>query len=360
MKRCPLAVITAVVLFVCFSMSGFAQNLIRNGGFEYPYPTAFGGACNDVITVVDGWCLTPSGTFGLGWTVEWAETVGTSLAGSPGVLEIWRGTVVAPATAREGMQNMEFDSGGRQGTTNANVKIHQAVSTCPDAKYTLSYSWRPRPGVAADSQNLTVMWAGSTLATHTGFNLPWTDQSADVSGAYGTQKLEFLGGGTGDQLGMLLDAVSMTGPDPSTPNACTTINVKPGSDPNSINLCSQGTIPVTIWGSAEFDVTSIDPESLTLGTSNINSPGKSGKYQCSIADSGSRVPASFDSFGPLDGFPDLTCHFTTSPGMFPAGATSATVSMTLCTNGFAEGCSGKPSTVTTATDAIRIVKSNCK
>jgi hypothetical protein len=347
------------MLFI-IAPNGWGQNLIRNGGFEFPHPGAFGGPCNNVITVANGWCLTPTGAPGADWTVEWAEAVGGSPAGSPGVLELWRGTVVAPATARVGNQNVELDSGGRPGTASANVRIYQTVSTCPGAPYNLGYSWRPRPGVPAASQNVMVKWAGASLATHTGVNLPWTDQVSAVNGTFGSQKLEFIGGGTGDQVGMLLDAVSLTGPDPNTPNSCTTINIKPGSDPNSINVCSQGSIPVTIWGSGAFDVSNIDPDTLTLGTASVNSPGQSGKLQCSIGDVGSAAPGSYDGLGPLDGHADLTCHFTTSPTMFPAAAASAAVSMTMCSNGYAGGCGGKPSTVTTSTDAIRIVKSNCK
>jgi hypothetical protein len=360
MKRHVSMSVLGAVLMLPAATPGSAQELIQNGGFEYPYPAAFGGSCQDVVTVPDGWCLVPTGTFGLEWTVEWAETVGDSLAGSPGILEIWRGTVVAPATAESGLQNMEFDSGGRPGTANANITIYQAVATCPGANYSLAYSWRPRPGVAASSQTLMVKWADATLATHTGFNLPWNDQAAMVSGAFGLQKLEFIGGGTGDQLGMLLDSVSLVGPDPGAPNACTTINIKPGSDPNSINRFSRGSIPVTIWGSATFDVDTIDPDSLTLGGAGVNTPGASNRFQCSIDDIGSPDPGAYDSLGPPDGYPDLTCHFVTSVNMFAPEDTTATVTMTTCSDGFADGCNGKPSTVVTATDAIRIVKSACK
>jgi hypothetical protein len=125
-------------------------------------------------------------------------------------------------------------------------------------------------------------------------------------------------------------------------------------------VCSNGTIPVTIWGSATFDVESIDPNSITHGGAKVNIPGKSGKFQCSIVDSGSPAPGAFDAIGPPDGYPDLTCHFVTAPNMFQPGASMATVSMTLCSNGFDAGCTGKASTAITATDAIRIVRENCK
>ena len=44
------------------------------------------------------------------------------------------------------------------------------------------------------------------------------------------------------------------------------IDIKPGSDPNSINTRSNGVVPVAILGSATFDVTTIDVTTLTFGT----------------------------------------------------------------------------------------------
>ena len=38
-----------------------------------------------------------------------------------------------------------------------------------------------------------------------------------------------------------------------------TIDIKPGSDPNSINLGSAGVIPVAILSSEAFDATTVDP-----------------------------------------------------------------------------------------------------
>jgi hypothetical protein len=43
------------------------------------------------------------------------------------------------------------------------------------------------------------------------------------------------------------------------------IDIKPGSFPNTINLGAQGLLPVAILGSAEFDVETIDPETVNVG-----------------------------------------------------------------------------------------------
>lgn len=42
------------------------------------------------------------------------------------------------------------------------------------------------------------------------------------------------------------------------------IDIKPGSCPNSFNLKSQGVLPVAILGTANLDVTKIDPASIRL------------------------------------------------------------------------------------------------
>lgn len=43
------------------------------------------------------------------------------------------------------------------------------------------------------------------------------------------------------------------------------IDVKPGSDPNSINLKSKGVIPVALFGSAEFDINQVDTSTVSFG-----------------------------------------------------------------------------------------------
>jgi YVTN family beta-propeller protein len=48
-----------------------------------------------------------------------------------------------------------------------------------------------------------------------------------------------------------------------------TIDVRPGIDPNTINLGSQGTVPVAVFSTADFDATTVDPESLTLAGAGV-------------------------------------------------------------------------------------------
>jgi hypothetical protein len=47
------------------------------------------------------------------------------------------------------------------------------------------------------------------------------------------------------------------------------IDIKPGSDPNSINLASQGVIPIALFGSATFDVTTVNIGSVLFAGANV-------------------------------------------------------------------------------------------
>ena len=86
-----------------------------------------------------------------------------------------------------------------------------------------------------------------------------------------------------------------------------TIDIKPGSYPNSINLSSAGVVPVAILGSATFDATQVDPASVTLAGARIRLIGKGDKYSCNAED----VNA--------DSFVDLVCHVVTAQFMIEPG-----------------------------------------
>ncbi|MGH9788108.1 MAG: hypothetical protein ACRD4U_05340 [Candidatus Acidiferrales bacterium] len=53
------------------------------------------------------------------------------------------------------------------------------------------------------------------------------------------------------------------------------IDIKPGSDPNSINLGAEGVIPVAILTTPEFDATTVDVSTLTLSGAAVRLRGKS-------------------------------------------------------------------------------------
>ena len=73
------------------------------------------------------------------------------------------------------------------------------------------------------------------------------------------------------------------------------IDIKPGSDPNSINLKSKGVIPVAILSTDTFDATTIDPLSVSFGPHGAMEGHGRGHIE--------------DVNG--DGLPDLVLHFRT-------------------------------------------------
>lgn len=52
------------------------------------------------------------------------------------------------------------------------------------------------------------------------------------------------------------------------------IDIKPGSFPNSINLGSEGTVPMAILSSATFDATTVDPVTVSLASAPVKLKGK--------------------------------------------------------------------------------------
>jgi len=94
------------------------------------------------------------------------------------------------------------------------------------------------------------------------------------------------------------------------------IDIKPGSDPNSINLKSKGVIPVAILGSADFDVTIVDVNTLVFGPDGA-SPAHDLTDPLVYADHLQDVN--------FDGYVDLVCHFRTQETGIEAGDTSATL-----------------------------------
>jgi hypothetical protein len=52
------------------------------------------------------------------------------------------------------------------------------------------------------------------------------------------------------------------------------IDIKPGSYPNTINMGSNGTVPVAIFSMSNFDATTVDPQSVTLAGASVKLRGK--------------------------------------------------------------------------------------
>jgi len=60
------------------------------------------------------------------------------------------------------------------------------------------------------------------------------------------------------------DDCQFTDTDPLTIGRTVSIDIKPGSYPNSINLKSKGVVPVAVLGTSDFDVATVDPSSVVF------------------------------------------------------------------------------------------------
>lgn len=76
------------------------------------------------------------------------------------------------------------------------------------------------------------------------------------------------------------------------------IDIKPGSLPNSINLGSNGSVPVAILSTPDFDATTVDPATVTLASAAVRLRGKG------------TAMASFEDVDG-DGLHDLVIHIST-------------------------------------------------
>jgi hypothetical protein len=95
------------------------------------------------------------------------------------------------------------------------------------------------------------------------------------------------------------------------------IDIKPGSDPNCFNNDGHGVIPVAVFGSEVFDVSLIDPGTVTLESLVVNVVGKKEKFLVHLDDVNS------------DGIVDLVLQIADVDGQFENGNGIATLTGSL-------------------------------
>ena len=115
------------------------------------------------------------------------------------------------------------------------------------------------------------------------------------------------------------------------------IDIKPGSDPNSVNLCSNGSVPVAVLGSDTFNVFDVVTRTLRFAEASVKVVGKKSNELCSYEDVNS------------DGYSDLVCKYVTTD----IAAVDGESSVADVNGELINGTSFK------GTDGINIVKDTC-
>ncbi|OGC78271.1 hypothetical protein A2619_05665 [candidate division WWE3 bacterium RIFOXYD1_FULL_39_9] len=177
-------------------------NLVDNGSFETP-----------LVTATQNWQIFNSGT---GWDIDWANDSQLVYQGrnrpEPALQEYHSGVL---GDAKHGDQYTELDSDwfGPNDSLNgepALIKISQDINTVAGMQYQLSYWFSPRPDTAAGNNEMKVYVNGDLVGTNGGAggaSIVWTQFTYIFTAEGGTTKIEFVGGGTDDSLGIFLDDV---------------------------------------------------------------------------------------------------------------------------------------------------------
>jgi len=212
------------------------------------------------------------------------------------------------------------DDDGGVGTDTAAVTVNNVAPTLdagPDQEITAAYTVSLAPATfndlgTLDTHTATIDWGDGTsteagIVTETPFGPPGSTAGMDgtmdgshiypVSGEY-----TVLVTVTDDNGGSIQDTLTVTvKPFPVS------IDIKPGSNPNSINLNSKGVIPVAILTTPEFDASLVLADSIRFG------PGEAppAHYQLEDVDK--------------DGDLDLILHFRTRLTGIESDATEASI-----------------------------------
>jgi len=160
-----------------------AANLVTNGSFEAP-------------NVGSSWGLSLTDGVSGGW---YAET---------DLLEIGAATVYG-VTGQDQTQVLELDA-------NNNIKASQMLTTTASMIYTVTFSAALRSGVATSSQGGDILWNDQVIGSFLPGSTVMQGYSFSVVGT-GSDKLSFVGTGTNDSFGTLVDNVAVEAvPEPAT------------------------------------------------------------------------------------------------------------------------------------------------
>lgn len=182
-------------------------NIILNGDFEVPD-----------VTNPAKWQIFPNSDPNLKWTVEWnggSATYDNRPRPEPALAEYHEGVL---GDAAHGDQYAELDSDwyGPNDPMNgepALIRIYQNVPTVVGTRYNLHYYYAPRPNTAV-GQNILDVEINDTPVAHYdlgagGGSILWQEYTHEFIATTTSTKVEFIGGGTNDSLGVFLDYVTL-------------------------------------------------------------------------------------------------------------------------------------------------------
>ena len=215
------------------SVSG---SLLTNGSFEKgPYADNGDGYQTIVATstAIAGWTVTQQNVDWVG--AHWGASDGVpslDMSGTPGY-----GAISQTFATTAGQEyEVTFDLAGNFACGSSLKRLEVTVADHPSVFFEFDT-------------------AGKTRA-----NMGWESQSFTFVAALGTTESKITFRATTNNnhyCGPAIDNVVVVGETPA-PTLAVTIDVKPGSDTNPVNLKSKGVIPVAILGADDFDASEVD------------------------------------------------------------------------------------------------------
>ncbi|MBR9702825.1 hypothetical protein GOV10_02215, partial [Candidatus Woesearchaeota archaeon] len=115
-------------------------------------------------------------------------------------------------SAAEGNQYLELDSGNGNAANDANIRVSQSFVTMPGFDYDVAFSWSPRKE-SSDNQmqyllNGDIVFDSGVVPSSV--SVDWADEVFTFNADGTLATIAFQEVGTEDQLGMYLDAVSVS------------------------------------------------------------------------------------------------------------------------------------------------------
>lgn len=193
-------------------------------------------------------------------------------------------------TGPNNLQNYPVITGAT--ATSHETKVQGSLNSSPNTSFRVEFFANAEPDPSGFGEGETYLGAASVTTGANGeVSFDVTVPTAAPAGSFVTTTVTDPAGNTSEFSGqsapVVLSVIEVA------------IDIKPGSNPNSINLGSNGAVPVAILSSATFDARTVNPTTVTLADATVKMKGK-GIPMASLED--------VDG----DGLKDLMVHVITS------------------------------------------------